>query len=163
YDSLPASRREALHGAAGRALEAAFAGRLEEAYDRLGYHFSRAGEPDRAIDYLTRLAERAAGAQAHREAVRILEEALRPTGALPARERDRRRLGLVIRLAFSLLPQGRFQEIVELLVAHREPLERLGDPAVGAPYHHLLARAALFLGDDERATEHAERALADAH
>src|SRR5262249_37448782 len=95
--------------------------------------------------------------------VRILEEALRHTEALPATERDRRRLGLVIRLAFSLLPQGRFQEIVELLVAHREPLERLGDPAVGAPYHHLLAPAPPFLGDDERATEHAERALADAH
>jgi transcriptional regulator with AAA-type ATPase domain/tetratricopeptide (TPR) repeat protein len=162
YDSLPTARRQALHGAAGRALETAYAGRLEEVYDRLGHHFSRASEPDRAIDYLTRLAARAAGAQAHREAVRILEEAFRHTDALPAGERDRRRLDLVVRRAFSLLPQGRFQELVELLLAHRDLVERVADPAVAAPYHLLLARAALFLGDDARATDSASRALAAA-
>jgi DNA-binding NtrC family response regulator/tetratricopeptide (TPR) repeat protein len=162
YDGLPAARREALHRAAGRALEAAYAGRREEVFDRLSYHFSRAGEPDRAIHYLTQLADRAAGAQAHREAVRILEEALRHAARLPESERGARQLELLIRQAYQLLPQGRFQEIVELLDAHRELLERLGNPAGAGPYHLLLARSALFLGDDRRATEAAAAALAEA-
>jgi DNA-binding NtrC family response regulator/tetratricopeptide (TPR) repeat protein len=162
YESLPAGRREALHGAAGRALETAYAGRREEVFDRLSYHFSRAGEPDRAIHYLAQLADRAAGAQAHREAVRILEEALRHAARLPESERGARQLDLLIRQAYQLLPQGRFQEIVELLDAHRELLERLGNPAVAGPYHLLLARSALFLGDDRRATEAAAAALAEA-
>jgi hypothetical protein len=35
--------RQALHTVAGRALEALYADRLEEAYDRLAYHY--AGQP----------------------------------------------------------------------------------------------------------------------
>jgi len=162
YESLAPPQREALHATAGRALEHAYAGRLEEVYDRLGHHFSRAGETGKAIDYLTRLADRAAAAHAHREAFRILEDALRHVARLPAAEGERRRLELVLRQAYLLLPQGRFQETVQLLSAHRESLERLAEPSLAGPYHLLLARSSLFLGDDARATESAEQGLAAA-
>lgn len=162
YESLPLAERQALHATAGRALEVAYAGRLEEVYDRLGHHYSRAEVADKAIEYLTRLAERAAAAHAHTEAVRILEDARRHVDRLPDPERERRHIDLALRQAYSLLPQGRFQEIVDLLLRHREVVARLQDPAVAAPYHLLLARSYLFLGDDARATESAERSIAEA-
>ena len=162
YESLPLARREALHAGAGRALEQAYAGRLEEAYDRLGYHFSRSGDADKAIEYLTRLADHAAGAQAHREAVRLLEEARRHAERVPAPERERRRVDLILRQAYSLMPQGRFQEILDLLSAHHDAVEQLGDPRVAASCHLLLAQNYMFLGDDPRAVASAERGLADA-
>src|SRR5439155_7878147 len=58
YDSLLTSRRQALHTAAGRALENLYADRPEEVYDRLAYHYARTAESAKAIEYLTRFAER---------------------------------------------------------------------------------------------------------
>jgi transcriptional regulator with AAA-type ATPase domain/tetratricopeptide (TPR) repeat protein len=162
YESLAAAERRALHRAAGQALEAAHAGRLEEVYDRLGYHYSRAELAEPAIEYLTRLADRAAGSHAHTETLRLLGDALRHVEGLPAPVRDRRRLELVIRQAYSLIPQGRFQDVVELLVAHEPGLQRLDQPAIAGPYHLLLARSCLFLGEDARAVASAERAIAEA-
>ncbi len=162
YESLPAARRQALHGAVGRALEAAYAGRLDEVYARLGYHYSRAGEAGKAIDYLTRLAERAVGSHAHLETISIVEEALGHVDRLPEAEGDRRRLTLVLHQAYSLILLGRLQEVVDLLERHRAALDRLADPAIAGHYYFLLSRSHLFLGDDARATESAERGLAEA-
>jgi len=55
-EALPPERRRDLHAAAGRALEALFADRLEEVYDRLAHHYSRTEEAAKAVDYLTGLA-----------------------------------------------------------------------------------------------------------
>ncbi len=41
YESLLMPRRQALHAAAGQALETLYAPRLEDAYDRLAYHYAR--------------------------------------------------------------------------------------------------------------------------
>ena len=53
------------HAAAAGALEQAYAARLEDAYDRLAYHYSKAEHADKAVDYLTRFAEKAAREHAH--------------------------------------------------------------------------------------------------
>jgi hypothetical protein len=58
-----------LHAAAARALEQAYAARLEDAYDRLAYHYSRAEDAEKAVDYLTRFAEKAAREHAHVEVI----------------------------------------------------------------------------------------------
>ncbi|MEW6690953.1 MAG: adenylate/guanylate cyclase domain-containing protein, partial [Pseudomonadota bacterium] len=76
YQSVLAARRQALHAAAGRALEALYADRLDQAYDRLAHHYSRTRETGKAVEYLTRFADKAAGMYAHADAVQALEEAL---------------------------------------------------------------------------------------
>ena len=45
--------------AAGRALEKMYAGRLEEVYDRLAYHYSKTNEAAKAVEYLTQVAAKA--------------------------------------------------------------------------------------------------------
>jgi len=162
YESLPMARRRSLHAAAGHALETVYVDRLGEVYDRLAYHYARTEQAGKAIGYLTRLAEKAARGHAHTEAVRILDEALGHVERLPAAERDRRRLDLALRQAYSLIPLGGFQEIVNRLLRHRASLEHLQDAALGGPYHFLTGRSYLFLGDDERASQHAKMAIAEA-
>lgn len=116
YASLPAPRRKALHSAAGRALEHLYANRLEEVHDYLAYHYSKADEATKAIEYLTRVAARAARAHAHVEAVQALEEALVHVERLPEEEQERQILDLILRQGSSLIALGHIQEIRDLLL-----------------------------------------------
>jgi predicted ATPase len=74
YESILAPQRRVLHAAAGHALEALHADRLEDVYDRLAYHFARTGETAKAVEYLTRFAEQAASRHQYVEGVAALED-----------------------------------------------------------------------------------------
>jgi tetratricopeptide (TPR) repeat protein len=162
YESLPTARRRVLHGAIARALEAIYADRLAEVYDRLAYQYGRTDEADKAVLYLTRLADKAVGAHAHTEAVRILEEARGHVDRLPAGEQDRRRVELALAQATAMVSLGAFQDLVTLLLRHQAALESLDDPRLAGPYHFLLGRSYLFLGDQRQASHHLELGLVDA-
>ena len=162
YESLPVAQRHALHAAAAHALERLYAGRLEEADDRLAYHYARTDQSERAVECLSRVAEKAARGHAHAEALGALEEALAHVERLPAEARDHRRLRLVLRKASSLIHLGRFREVLGVLLHWKTSLDRLDDAALAAYYHFLLARTHLFLGDQERTIQTAERAIAEA-
>ena len=162
YGSLLGARREALHAAAGRALETLYAERLDQAYDRLAYHFSKADDVARAVEYLTRFAERAAGMDAHGEATPALQEALGHAERLPLAERDRRRLELAVRQAESLHFLGRRQEIVDLLLPSQEVVDGLGDPGLAGQYYFWLGWAHAWLGHRADAARTLGRSLAEA-
>ena len=162
YESVPSDRRKHLHLAAARALEALSPERLADVDERLAHHYAQTDQADRAVECLTRAADRAARAHAHTEAVRMLDEALGHVDRLPAADLDRRRLELVLRQAHSLVPLGAFQEVIDRLGRHAAALDRLGDPAVAGSFHFLIARSYLFLGEDDAAARHTETAMAEA-
>jgi class 3 adenylate cyclase/tetratricopeptide (TPR) repeat protein len=162
YQTLLVSRRQALHAAAGRAFEQLYEDRLEDVYDRLAYHWSKAAEPERAVFYLVRFAERAAAAYAHAEAVKALRQALEHAAHLPAEERDRQTVKLVLQLAISLLPLAQLLETLELLDGHRDRSERLGDPALSGCFHFWLAHTHSYLGNQEEAARYARLAIEEA-
>jgi tetratricopeptide (TPR) repeat protein len=167
YDSLLTSRRQALHATAGRALESLYADRLEEVYDRLAYHYARTAESANAIEYLTRFAEKAARGYAHAEAVTALQEALvhagvRQAAASSIAVQDRLMLDLALRLTHSLYFLGRFQETLDLLLRQQECLGRLQAPVLTGPYYFWLSHTYSYTGDQERATQNAQRAIAEA-
>jgi class 3 adenylate cyclase/tetratricopeptide (TPR) repeat protein len=162
YATLLVPQRRALHVAVGRALERLYADRLSDVVDRLAYHYSRAEEVQKAVEYLTRFAEKAARIAAHGEAVRALEEAVMYAERLRGEERDRRILDVVLRQAHSLFLLGRLQQTVDRLLQRRESLDRLRDPTVAGPYHFRLGHTYSFLGDHERAEQSLERALHEA-
>jgi len=173
-ENLPGEQRRQLHAAAGRALETLFADRLEEVYDRLAHHYSQTEEAEKAVRYLTGLAEKvapgleaqdyAAGAEhedAREVAVLAWKDALEHVERLPPDVRDRRRLEILLSLAGSLLPLGRIDEIDARLGLERDRLERLKDPSVAGRYFFMLARTSM-LGDHARVVEHAGRAIKEA-
>src|SRR5207245_11439039 len=94
YESVADARRKTLHAKAAKALEEMYVDRLEAAYDRLAYHYAKTDEADRAVEYLTRFAEQAAGRFAHVEAAAALREALAHVARLPAASRARRLCGV---------------------------------------------------------------------
>jgi class 3 adenylate cyclase/tetratricopeptide (TPR) repeat protein len=159
YESLLTTRRRALHAAAGRALEVQYAERLEEAYDRLAYHYARTDEADKAVAYLSRFAEKAARSYAHAEALPALQEALSHVEHLQGGGQDRLVLELTLRQAHSLYFLGRFAESVEALLREQERLERCQDPVLAGPYYFWLGHMYTRLGDTERAVHNAHRAV----
>jgi len=162
YQSLLSGRRQALHGATVQALEALYADRLQDAYDSLAYHSPRADDPEKAVEYLSLFAEKAARGYAHAEAAKALGVALELAERLPEERRDRRMLELVFQLADSLLPLARFPTKLELLLQHGERVERLADPSIAGRYHFWLAHTYSYLGNQDEAARCARLAIAEA-
>lgn len=159
YQSLLKGRRQALHAAAGRAFEVIYRDRLSDAYDSLAYHYSKTGEMEKAVSYLSLSAESAARGYAHAEAAKALREALVHAADLPTDERDRRVLELILQLAHSLLPLARFSETLETFLGYRDALERVQDSALTGRYFFWLAHTYSYLGDQEAAASNARQAI----
>jgi transcriptional regulator with AAA-type ATPase domain/tetratricopeptide (TPR) repeat protein len=160
-ESLTPQHRRELHAAAGRALEELFAGRLEEVFDRLAYHYSRTETAGKAVEYLSGMAAKAARSDAREEALLAWRDALLHVERLPPDERDRRRLEVRLALSASLLPLGRIEEMGSLLLPERERLESLKDHALAARYYFLLARM-YMIGDHSQVMASAKRAISEA-
>ena len=162
YGSLLTTRRQALHLAAGQALERLYADRLEDVDELLAYHYAKTTEADKAVDYLTRFARKATRGYALVEAETALHEALRHVEHIPDEARDRCRLDLVLRLARVFTALGRLPETLDLLIREQACVERLQEPRLAGPYHFRLGHTASNLGDHARAAQHGQRALAAA-
>jgi class 3 adenylate cyclase len=79
YEEVITPRRLRLHQQVARALEAQYAGRLDEHAAELAEHFAQSSDPGelaKAVAYGERAAKRASSVYAHGEAVRLLEQAL---------------------------------------------------------------------------------------
>jgi class 3 adenylate cyclase/tetratricopeptide (TPR) repeat protein len=162
YESLLVSRRRALHEAIGQMLERQFADRLDEVIDRLAHHYSRTDRSEKAVEYLTRFAEKAVQGYANAEAARALEEALPHAERLPAEGRERRVLTLVVRLVTSLYFLCRFEESRDLLLRHQPRIDALGDPQLAGEYYFWLAHTYAHIGDPTGAERFAARAIDEA-
>jgi transcriptional regulator with XRE-family HTH domain/tetratricopeptide (TPR) repeat protein len=95
---LSAARRAELHRKVAHALEATLG---EPEVERLAHHFARGGEPERAITYLERAAERARARQAYAAAADHYAELAAALDALGRPEHaaaTREDLGLMLRL-----------------------------------------------------------------
>ncbi|HTK93233.1 MAG TPA: adenylate/guanylate cyclase domain-containing protein [Verrucomicrobiae bacterium] len=163
YGSLLTSRRQVLHLRVAATLEHLHAGRLEDVDDRLAYHYARTTRSDKAIEYLGRLAGRAARWYANAEAVAAYGEALAHARRLPpGAARERHILELSLHQAHSLHFLGRFDEILELLLRQEPEVKQLGEPALAGEYYFRLGRTYDVLADHERAVECARRAIDEA-
>jgi class 3 adenylate cyclase/tetratricopeptide (TPR) repeat protein len=76
YGSLLVQRRKELHRLVGLAIEELYADRLPEHLEMLAYHFARAEDWERALDYLVKAAEKATKAFGLRQAIDLYGEAL---------------------------------------------------------------------------------------
>jgi tetratricopeptide (TPR) repeat protein len=159
YGSLLPPVRQALHTAVGQTLESLHGNELDAITDRLAYHYAQAANPVKAVQYLQTFAEQAALRYAHEEAVAALKEALGHVERLPAPDRDRRLIDLLIALASSLFVLERHHEIVDCLLPFRDRVEKLTDLRSKAAYDLWLGHAYASLSDQAKARVVVERAL----
>jgi ABC-type oligopeptide transport system substrate-binding subunit/class 3 adenylate cyclase len=76
YNSLLKKERRATHRLVAQALERLFPDRVEEQVGLLAHHWERAGEPEKATEYLLRAGDRARLAYANQEAIDYYRRAL---------------------------------------------------------------------------------------
>ena len=76
YRSLLRRQRQAFHQQVAEAIEVLYADGLDELYEQLAYHFDRAGETAKAMEYLVKAGQKAAGRFANAEAITHFDRAL---------------------------------------------------------------------------------------
>jgi predicted ATPase len=104
YNSVLIDRRRVLHRRTAEALEALFGGNSSDHLDDLAHHYSRAGDADKASDYLGRAGQQAIQRSAYAEAIDHLNAALDLLKTLPdTPEHVRREFTLQIALGAALI------------------------------------------------------------
>jgi tetratricopeptide (TPR) repeat protein len=159
YQSLLKRTRQYYHRHVAELLERRYPEIVQTQPELLAHHFSRSEEDEKAVDYLTRAADKAAGIYAHAEAIAAIEDARRHAEQLPAERRDSVVVALAVRQAHSLHFLGRRQEIVDLLLAHHDRLERVEDGSLAGEYHFWLGFAHAWLGNRADAARCLSRSL----
>jgi len=128
YGGLLKPERMRLHARAAAAIEAQFAGRLEEATETLAFHYQRGGVLDKAVHYLRAAGRKAIDryalveAQAHFEAAYAML-----TAEAQSPEVDRAIVATILDWAILFYFQARLLTLGDLLDRHNDAVEQLGD------------------------------------
>ncbi len=104
YASLVRERRQEFHRRVANALEKIFAERQNEFLGLFAYHFDRAGEKEKAINYLIRAGDKTRLSDAHEEAIALYERAielLRESGDAERKAKTWLKLGLIYHANFE--------------------------------------------------------------
>jgi len=139
YSSLLSKIRSEIHGKIGTAIEQLFAGRLEESYELLAYHYVRSTNTAKAVEYLDLANQKAASANAMEDAKAYFDKALELVEALPETEETReRRVSLVVNQSNVFFLLLKFTEYHDLLVHYESLAARLHNPGVRGAFYARL-------------------------
>lgn len=107
YHSISRARRRFLHRRIAQVLEA-----MSHAIDlsaELAYHYTEAGNTEKAVHYRLEAGKQALALSAHHEAIRHLQQGLSLLNALPhTLDRDQTELKFLMALSSALIPQKGF-------------------------------------------------------
>ena len=133
YNSLLIRRRRILHERIGQAIEALYAGHLDDHLSDLARHYRFSDNAPKAIEYLHRASRQSTARSAYDDAIMSLQQGLALLDHLPAgpeRQRDELELSTLLLLALQG-SRGYAAPEVERLVARIERLSAEGaDPAL---------------------------------
>ncbi|NIO03096.1 MAG: tetratricopeptide repeat protein [Proteobacteria bacterium] len=160
YNSLLRKRRRELHEKIGKALEQAYADRLEEVCEMLAYHSLQGEDWERAYRYNREAGLKAYSHSAYEQAQRYFEDALDALKKLP---RERARIEQEIDLRFNmrspLVALGRHEEWGEW-IRGAEPLAReIDDDVRLSNVLNYLSSLHWINGQHRKAIELGEKAL----
>jgi len=103
YNSLLIERRKQLHEHAAEAIESRYAERLDDHLGELAHHYRLSGNVLKALEYIGRAGQQAAGRSTHAEAIGFFRAALQLLHNLPETpERSEQELALQLALGMSL-------------------------------------------------------------
>ncbi len=159
YETLLLRRRRQLHARIAEVLERDFPDIMATEPETLAHHYSRAGNADKAVRYLTLFADKTAAMYAHTEAVAVLDQALAEAERLRDPKKDQIFLNLALRRAESLHFLGRRQELIDSLFQDQDRIERLNDSSLAAQYYFWIGFAHVFLGHRAEASRYLHRSL----
>lgn len=145
YEGLLKAERMELHARAAAAIEAQFAGRLEEVTETLAFHYQRGGVLDKAVHYLRAAGSKAMDRYALVEAQSHFESAYDLlTSQGPSPEVDAALVGTILDWAILFYYQARLLALGELLDRHTDAMGRLEDDRIRMWWHVWRGHATGF-------------------
>ncbi len=158
YRSLLGPRRQALHGAVGRAMEELGLG---DQAGILAHHYAESDQQEKAIGYAVLAGDQAARLYAGTEARAYYDEALTLTRSLaPSPELQRAQIDAALKRAGVAAPREALEEDQRNLEQARALAEEQGDEPRLASVLYWLGRLAYARGMFQLATGYAEQSLA---
>jgi len=163
YGSLLIKRRKEIHERIGNAIEEIYSERLEEFYEMLAHHYSRAENAGQAYHYLKLSGDKATKNYAKWEALAFYQGAIDLLSKQPDTPENKRK-GIDIRLLMSTpmryltYPEGSLPVLEEGERLSRE----LGDEKSLAHFLSLISAYHMFKGDAERGLIYAEECFREA-
>jgi tetratricopeptide (TPR) repeat protein len=160
YNSLLLKRRREIHERIGKAIEELYADRLEEFYEVLAHHYSRAENLEKAYHYLRLSSIKTGLTSALWESVRLGKEAIDVLKRMPDTEENKRR-GVEMRLMLSgpIVGQGFPGDALQLMEEGARLAEELGDSRSLANLWGTISMGHSAKGDLLRACEFAGKAF----
>jgi class 3 adenylate cyclase/tetratricopeptide (TPR) repeat protein len=161
YGGLLHERRRALHARIVDAMETLYTDRVTEQVERLAHHALQGEVWGKAVAYCRQAGVKAVAHSANREAAAFFEQALGALGHLPER-RDTIEQAIDIRLDLrdTLLLLAENARIFDYLREAEALAQTLDDPQRLARVSAYLSTTFFVVGDNDRALECGERALA---
>jgi len=160
YNSLLVQRRKELHLVIALAVEQLYAERLSEHWEMLAYHFTKAENWSKALDYLLKAAEKAVKSFANREALTLYSQAEEAAAHLGAAVDTATRLAIhkaKSELSFAMSDFARaIAEGARRLTLARQANDRVTEGAALAG----MGWAALWAHDFDRAVALSREAIA---
>jgi class 3 adenylate cyclase/tetratricopeptide (TPR) repeat protein len=131
YNGLLKKDRKEIHEQIAMVMESLFRDRLSEFYETLAFHFKQGRSVLKAIDYLIRSGEKSLARYAVEESHQYFKEAFDLLSNKPGRTTDEDALLIDLLIKWSLVYyyRGDSREQSDLLGAHMELAESLGDKA----------------------------------
>jgi predicted ATPase len=163
YNSLLLKRRKEIHDRIGKAIEELYSDRLDEFYEMLAHHYSRAENSEKAYHYLKLSGDKATRNYAKWEAIGYYREAIGILNERPQTEENKRegievRLLMTTPMRYLAYPEGS----IEILEEGERLSRELGDERSLAQFLSLTSFYYLFRGDSRRGLEYAEECFREA-
>ncbi len=159
YQTLLFAQRQQLHRTVAKWYEATFPERLEELATTLAYHYTRAGDEEKAVDYWLRAGGRARRLYALQEAIDHYQQALQLAGRLDQRESLEQRQTIHAALGELLTITAQYEQALPHLDEALELAEACRNPDAQAHACRWLARWHELCGEYPPALDWIQRGL----
>jgi len=158
YEEVGTFERKKLHSSVAATLEKAYAGRIDEHFGELAYHFLEGGDNDESLGYLLKAGDKAAEIYANAEAASYFQSALR---LLEQREGESQEKGRVLeRLGDVKKLTGEYDDCLKHWNDALQLCGQLDEKEKASRLHCKMANVLWDKkGEEEKAKEHHDRAL----
>jgi adenylate cyclase len=158
YEEVGTFERKRLHSDVGVALEKAYAGKIDEHFGELAYHFLEGGDKDKALDYFLKAGDKAAKIYANAEATSYFQSALRLLERKEGEFQDKARVLEVLGDIKNLV--GEYDDCVKYWDEALQSCGHFDEKKRASRLHRKIANVLWDKkGEEERAKEHHEKAL----
>jgi len=163
YNSLLSNSRKEIHKRIGSAIEELYAEKMDEFYEVMAYHYSRAEASDKAYQYLKLSAQKATRNNAVSESFGFYKEAVRTLKRLPeCKDNKRELIHLIISMDTPMRLLAYPEECLKYLQEGEHASKELGDERSLATFYSLMGIYYSFRGDPLRGMDYAEKCIREA-